>query len=156
MDDILTCASLDFLGSGGSKKYYNKNKPEDPNNGKFCTVPTRLTFRSKDERIKAEQTLRKLGKIKCSTPYPRRLRTLINEIVQEGKKKISNAYIRAKVDPEKLTITALASVQDQSGKWKWEDLGLEREIPLNILENPDKVILDQDNDSEMTVDNNTL
>jgi hypothetical protein len=93
MDDILTCAHLDFLENGGSKKYYNKAKPNDPKNGKFCTVPTKLTFRTKEERTKAEQTLRKFGKIKCSIPYPKKLRTIIGDVVKKGKELKPNCYI---------------------------------------------------------------
>jgi hypothetical protein len=103
LDDVLSCASLDFLGNGGSKKFYNKAKPHDPRNGTFCTVPTKLTFRTKDERIKAEQTLRKFCKVKCSVPYPKKLRTIIGDIVKKGKQVKHNNYIRVKVDNESLT-----------------------------------------------------
>ncbi len=72
LDDILTCANMEFLGKGGSKKYYNKLKPNDPLNGKFCTVPIKLTFKSKEERVRAEQSLRKYCKVKCSIPRTRK------------------------------------------------------------------------------------
>jgi hypothetical protein len=69
LDDVLTCANMEILGNGGSKKYYNRLKPSDPLNGKFCTVPIKLTFKTKEERVKAEQSLRKFSKVKCSVPY---------------------------------------------------------------------------------------
>ena len=66
VDDILTISNLDFLGKG-SVKFNNQHDSKDIRNGKFCTVPTKLTFRSKDDRIKAEQSLRGLCGVKCST-----------------------------------------------------------------------------------------
>ena len=146
MDDILTCAHLDFLGNGGSKKYYNKAKPNDPKNGKFCTVPTKLTFRSKEERTKAEQTLRKFGKIKCSIPYPKKLRTIIGDVVKKGKELKPNCYIRTKVDTDKMLVVAHASFQNEAGRWVWEDLHLDREIPLDVLDKPDQVTLERDSE----------
>jgi hypothetical protein len=148
LDDVLSCATLDFLGNGGSKKFYNKAKPHDPRNGTFCTVPTKLTFRTKDERTKAEQTLRKFGKVKCSVPYPKKLRSIIGDIVKKGKQVKPNNYIRVKVDSENLTVSAHASVQSPSGRWIWEDLGLSTEIPLDVLDKGDQVTLDNDPEGE--------
>jgi len=152
LDDVLSCATLDFLGNGGSKKFYNKAKPQDPRNGTFCTVPTKLTFRTKDERIKAEQTLRKFGKVKCSVPYPKKLRSIIGDIVKKGKQVKPNNYIRVKVDTENLTVSALASVQSPSGRWIWEDLELSTEIPLDVLDKGDQVTLENDSENETNME----
>jgi hypothetical protein len=70
VDDMLTCASLDFLANG-STKFKNEKDPSDPRIGKMCTLPVKLIFKGKDERIRAEQTLRKICKVRCSTPYRR-------------------------------------------------------------------------------------
>jgi hypothetical protein len=155
LDDVLLCVSLDFLGNGGSKKFYNKAKPNDPRNGSFCTVPTKLTFRTKDERIKAEQTLRKFGKVKCSVPYPKKLRAIIGDIVKKGKQVKPNNYIRVKVDTENLTVTAHASVQSPSGRWVWEDLELTTEIPLDVLDKGEQVTLDNDTETESNMETET-
>jgi len=61
-DDMLSCAGLDFLGSS-TRKYDNKFKTDDPNNGKFCTIPVKMIFKTKKERIQAEQHLRKVCKV---------------------------------------------------------------------------------------------
>jgi len=149
LDDILTCANMEFLGKGGSKKYYNKMKPNDPLNGKFCTVPIKLTFKSKEERVRAEQSLRKYCKVKCSIPYPKKLRTLIGDTVKEGKLKKPEHYIRVKVDSTKMTVSAQASIKNPNGRWGWEDLDISHNIPLDLLEHPEQVTLDQmDQDTE--------
>jgi hypothetical protein len=85
LDDVLMCANMEILGNGGSKKYYNRLKPSDFLNGKFCTVPIKLTFKTKEERV-TEQSLRKFSKVKCSVPYLKKLRTIIGNLVKEGKK----------------------------------------------------------------------
>ena len=137
----------------GSKKYYNRLKPSDPLNGKFCTVPIKLTFKTKEERVKAEQSLRKFSKVKCSVPYPKKLRTIIGNMVKEGKKQKPDTYIKVKVDTEKMKVTAHASVKGDNGRWVWEDLKLSQDIPLDILEQPEKVTLEaMDHDSDQTTD----
>jgi hypothetical protein len=153
LDDVLTCANMEILGNGGSKKYYNRLKPSDPLNGKFCTVPIKLTFKTKEERVKAEQSLRKFSKVKCSVPYPKKLRTIIGNMVKEGKKQKPDTYIKVKVDTEKMKVTAHASVKGDNGRWVWEDLKLSQDIPLDILEQPEKVTLEaMDHDSDQTTD----
>jgi hypothetical protein len=84
VDDMLTVASLDFLGNGSSK-FKNVKSPEDPRIRKMCTLPVKLIFKGKDDRIFAEQTLRKVCKVRCSTPYPKKLRKLVKDLIDEGK-----------------------------------------------------------------------
>jgi hypothetical protein len=44
-----------------------------------------MMFKDKKERILAEQHLRKVCKVKCSTPYPKGLRTMISSLITEAK-----------------------------------------------------------------------
>jgi hypothetical protein len=94
------------------------------------TIPVRMDFKDKDTRINAETSLRKICKLSCATPYPKKLRALLNELVKEGKKKHPNCFIRTRVNVDKLTVDAQAKMD--SG---WIDLNLTRDIPLNILDN---------------------
>ena len=95
----------------------------------MCTIPVRLDFKSKENRIQAETTLRKICKVSCATPYPRKLRSMLDEILKEGKKQHSKCYIRTKVNVEDLTIEAHARTSDG-----WVDLKLKKDIPLDILD----------------------
>ena len=141
-DDLLTCASLDFLGSG-TKLYKNKFNEDDTNNGKFCTMPVKMLFKDKKERILAEQHLRKVCDVKCSTPYPTGLRTLISGLINEAKREKPGRFILAKVNAEKLTVSALASENNS-----WVDLNITKEIPLNILDRFETMEADSDMDAE--------
>jgi hypothetical protein len=145
-DDLLTCASLDFLGSG-TKIYKNKYNDKDTNNGKFCTMPVKMMFKDKKERILAEQHLRKVCSVKCSTPYPKGLRTLISSLIEEAKRVKQGHFILAKVNVEKLTVSALASENNS-----WTDLNITRDIPLNILDRFETMEADSDMEAENTVE----
>jgi len=129
VDDTLSCSMLEFMGNG-TKKFYNKGKKEDPRNGKMCTVPVRLDFKNKETRSQAEYTLRKICKVSCSTPYPKKLRQMLKTQIEEGKKLRSGCFIRNKVDIDNLKI--ITSAKAENG---WEHLDLDKQIPDDILGN---------------------
>jgi hypothetical protein len=128
IDDILSCSKLEFLGTT-SRKFFNKKNENDDRNNTFCTVPVRFEFKDKEERFQAEKTLRKVCKVSCAVPYPKKLRLMLDACINEGKKKFPNCYIRTKVNVDNLTIEAHAKTGEG-----WVDLGLKRSIPLNILD----------------------
>ena len=127
IDDVLSCSKLEFLGTS-SRSFYNKKDTNDKRNAKFCTLPVRLDFKDKETRIQAEISLRKLCKVSCSTPYPKGLRSILDGLIKEGKKAAPEHFIRTRVNVDKLTI----DVHAKDGS-KWQDLGLARPIPLDIL-----------------------
>jgi hypothetical protein len=128
IDDILSCASIDILGKG-SQSFYNKKDPNDARNGKMCTVPVKLTFRDKATRFQAELSLKKACKVKCSTPYPKQLRTIMDDLVKKCKPDNHGCFILAKVDMDKLVVTARARTDKG-----WKDLENFAKIPLDILD----------------------
>ena len=128
IDDILSCTKLEFLGST-TRKFYNNRDKKDPRNGKMCTLPVRMDFKDRDTRIQAEINMRQICQVSCSTPYPKRLRTMLSELVVRGKLDSPENFIRTRVNIDKLTIDAQAKV-----KGTWVDLGLQRDIPLDILD----------------------
>jgi hypothetical protein len=87
-----------------------------------------MDFEDRETRFEAEIMLRKLCKVNCSVPYPKRMRNLLLDLVNRGKALQPNCYIRTKVNVEKLTVEAHAKTA--SG---WLDLGLKQNIPLDIL-----------------------
>jgi hypothetical protein len=72
--------------------------------------------------------LKKICKVNCSVPYPKRMRTLLNDLVQKGKSLQPDCFIRTRVNVENLTVEVHAKTA--SG---WLDLNLKQSIPLNIL-----------------------
>jgi hypothetical protein len=128
LDDILSCSKLEFLGTQ-SKLFFNNKNEEDPRNNNMYTLPVRMEFKDRETRFEAEIMLRKLCKANCSVPYPKKLRKMLNDVVTAGKGLQPNCFIRTKVNVDNLTIEAHAKTA--SG---WLDLGLKREIPIDILD----------------------
>ena len=131
LDDVLSCSQLEFLGSG-TRKFYNSRDASDKRNGKMCTVPVRFEFKNKDTRFQAENTIGKICKVKCSVPYPKRLRKMISDIIAEGKRMHDKCFIRPKVDIDNLTLSGSARIGD-----RWVDLGISQPIPLDIMDKAD-------------------
>jgi hypothetical protein len=128
VDDFLSCATLDFLGKG-TQSFYNKKNTEDERNRKFCTVPIKLTWKSKGERIRGEQSIRKVCNSKCSVSYPRKIRALIDKVLKAGQSAKPGCYISVRVSHESLTVIAHAREGNS-----WTDLGISKVIPSDILE----------------------
>ncbi len=145
IDDLLTCASLDFLGNGTSK-YRNDRKPNDPRIGKMCTVPVKLIFKGKDERIRAEKTLRQICNVRCSTPYPKKLRTMIKDLIDEGKALQPDHFVRVRVHSDTLKVDAHASIDG-----KWVDLKIEKEIPLDVLDRSELSPVESEGDMDVNI-----
>jgi hypothetical protein len=128
VDDFLSCASLDFLGRG-TKLFFNKKDLNDERNNKFCTVPIKLTWKSKSERIRGEQSIRKVCNGKCSVPYPKKIRLLIDEVLKAGQSAKPGCFIRVRVNHESLAVVAHAREGDA-----WTDLNISKVIPHDTLE----------------------
>jgi len=147
VDDLLSCSQLEFLGNG-SRKYFNRRNVEDPLNNKMCTVPVRLDFKSKEIRMQAEETLRKVCKVSCSIPYPKRLRDMLTQTIRTGKTQHPDCFIRTRVDSDNLKILASA----RTGNIWIELPELTTDIPLDILDrNPlYRLTLHSDQTSDQT------
>jgi hypothetical protein len=128
VDDVLSCSKLEFLGKI-SKKFYNKKNPSDARNDTFCTMPVRFEFKDRETRFQAEKTLRQVCKVSCAVPYPKKLRDIMDKMVQDGKKLSPNCFIRTQVNIDNLTVEAHAKTA--SG---WLDLGMKTQIPLTVCD----------------------
>jgi hypothetical protein len=130
IDDILSCSKLEFLGTT-TKMFYNNRNPNDNRNNKMYTLPVRLEFKDKDIRFQAETSLRKICKVGCSVPYPKKLRLLMDSLVKKGKELKPDCFIRTKVNSENLTIDAHARTAEKT----WLDLGISQTFGVEILDN---------------------
>jgi hypothetical protein len=112
----------------------------------MCTLPVKLIFKGKDDRILAEQTLRKICKVRCSTPYPKKLRMMIKDLIDEGKEKAPGHFVRVRVHSDTLKVEAHASIEG-----KWVDLKIEKDIPLDILYNSEISTMEADGEMEPSI-----
>jgi hypothetical protein len=80
----------------------------------FYTIPVKLSYKDKDTRITAEQNLRKLCKVSCTTPYHSTLRDVMKKTMDEAKLKYKNCYVQTRVDVDNM---ALRVSYRQDGIW---------------------------------------
>ncbi len=92
-----------------------------------------------------ELALKKACKVRCATPYPKELRTLMDELVQSCKLSNQGCFILPKVDAEKMVITAKA--RNDKG---WTDLDRSVTIPTDLLDSVEMDANTMDDASEMT------
>jgi hypothetical protein len=105
LDDTMSMVSgMDFFGKA-SKPYENRKNATDPANGTFCTMPVKLSFKSKEAKARAEKVLKKTCKVQCTTPYPLGLRQVINKVLHEQKNQFPGCFIQVKPDPDNLTLS---------------------------------------------------
>jgi hypothetical protein len=94
LDDTLSMVTgMDFFGKV-TKPYQNKRDVNDVQNGKFCTLPVKLNFKSKEAKSHAESVLRKNCGIVGSTPYPQKLRKLIGKTIADNKTRYPGCTFR--------------------------------------------------------------
>jgi len=100
LDDTLSMMKgMDFFGK--------TTKPAKDKEGKdsgFHTMPVSMQFRDKDSKIRAEQVFRQNCGIRCSTPYPPRLRDLMRNVLNEQKALAKDSFIQVKVDLDTMSL----------------------------------------------------
>ncbi len=65
-------------------------------------------------------------------------------MIQDGRKASPGNYVRVKVDAENMKISAAASINQGNNKYKWEDLNIVSDIPLDILDKTVQVTLENE------------
>jgi hypothetical protein len=70
----------------------------------FFTIPVKLAYKDKETRVAAEQNLRKLCKVSCTTLYHSTLRDVMKKTMEEAKGKYKNSFVQTRVDVENMTL----------------------------------------------------
>jgi hypothetical protein len=95
LDDTLSMVkSMDYFG-----KTTKQAKGKE-----FFTIPVKLAYKDKDTRITAEQNLRKLCKVSCTTPYHSTLRDVMKKAMEEAKAKYKNSYVQTRLDVDNMEL----------------------------------------------------
>jgi len=125
LDDTLSLMKgMDFFG--------RTTKPAKDKEGKlsgFHTMPVSMQFRDKDSKVRAEQVLRQNCGIKCTTPYPHRLRDMMRKVLEEQKALDKEAFIQVRVDLESLSL----KVSKRTGN-NWQNNVAEIKIENDTME----------------------
>jgi hypothetical protein len=114
--DALSCASdVTFLGQA-SRPYKNNRDEKDPKNNTYHTMPVKLLFEDRQQRIYFEQTMRSTCKLRASIslpPFLQKEKTAFDKLLRE---KYPDFMIMVRPDPSRAVLTAVKK-QDRSGKW---------------------------------------
>jgi hypothetical protein len=95
LDDTLSMVkSMDYFG-----KTTKQAKGKE-----FYTIPVKLVYKDRDTRITAEQNLRKLCKVSCTTPYHSTLRDVMKKAMEEAKVKYKNSYVQTRLDVDNMEL----------------------------------------------------
>jgi hypothetical protein len=104
-----------------------------------------MDFKDRETRFEAKIMLRKICKVNCSVPYPKKMRNLLNDMIKEGKVLQPNSFIRTKVNVEKLTVEAHAKTAAC-----WVDLNIKKSIPVSILDNSTEQVVMEIGESKLS------
>ncbi len=72
--------------------------------GQDRTIPVKLCFKDKETREAADARLKKLCKMGGIIPYHRTLRNVMNQTINDCKKKYPNSFIQVRVDVDKFQL----------------------------------------------------
>jgi hypothetical protein len=128
IDDVLSMVNnVEFYGiETRSYKY-----PNDPQNGKFCTVPVKYEFKDVNIKFKAEKILRKTCGVHCGTPYPLVVRECIRQIVNRVKSRYPDNFVRVIVDTDKMVFRVSRKPPNDAPDPSWQDR--QDDIPIPAL-----------------------
>jgi len=125
IDDTLSMMKgMDFFG--------RTTKPAKDKEGKdagYHTMPVSMQFRDRDSKLRAEQVFRQNCEIRCTTPYPKRLRDLMNKVMEEQKAVAKDSFIQVRVDLDSLSL----KVSRRTGN-VWENNVAEIEIDEQVMD----------------------
>jgi hypothetical protein len=140
--DALDCVSeVEFLGMS-SKKFKNRFDENDPKNGTFCTMPVKLTFEDRIDRINFERTIKSQCDLRSVMSLPKNIRTEAKMFGDAIRERYPGDIVIVKPDVKKLALIALRK-QHGAPKWTtcWEKYDIPREIMLTGYRTPKGIVL---------------
>jgi exonuclease III len=112
IDDIMGLVKGMTLFGTGTRPNRNPLKPED--NGKFYTVPVKLTFASKQVAIRVTEVLKGKYKLPITTPYHKSLRACFTHVQKSVRALNPNHQVRVNLDQKNCLLKASVRSGDKS------------------------------------------
>jgi hypothetical protein len=129
IDDIIGLVKGMTLFGSGTRPNRNPLKPED--NGKFYTVPVKLTFASKQIAIRVTEVLKGKYKLPITTPYHKSLRACFTHVQKEVRMLNPNHQVRVNLDIKNRVLKASVRLGE---KGPWELLNNSFPLPSEALD----------------------
>ncbi len=141
VDDMLSCVKeLTFLGQS-TKPYANDKNPEDPmlNQG-IHTIPVKVDFDSKTERINFERTFKEKTGLKVAQSIPKKIKKIYDEYNTQVRQLNKGKWVIIRIDPSKLCLRALVK---EAGEKKWSEFGTH-----SLVDGPEIIVDEEEMDEE--------
>jgi hypothetical protein len=129
IDDFIGLVKSMTLFGSGTRPNRNLLKPED--NGKFYTVPVKLTFASKQIAIRVTEVLKGKYKLPITTPYHKSLRACFTHVQKEVCSLNPNHQVRVNLDQKNRLLKAAVRLGE---KGPWELLNNSFPLPSEALD----------------------
>ncbi len=128
--DALDCVGeVEFLGEK-SKLYENRRDKNDPKNGTFCTMPIKLTFEDRQDRINFERTVKSHCGLRAVMSLPKKVRTEQTAFGNALRERYPGMLVMVRVDTRKLLFKGYMK---KDGENKWKECKEVYDIPKGIL-----------------------
>ena len=115
----------------GSGTWPNRNPLAPEDNGKFYTVPVKLTFASKQIAIRVTEVLKGKYKLPITTPYHKSLRACFTHVQKSVRSLNPGHQVRVNLDVKNRSLKASVRIGD---KCPWELLSNTFPLPPEALD----------------------
>jgi hypothetical protein len=129
IDDIMGLVKGMTMFGSGTRPNRNPLAPED--NGKFYTVPVKLTFASKQIAIRVTEVLKGKYKLPITTPYHKSLRACFTHVQKSVRSLNPGHQVRVNLDVKNRSLKASVRIGD---KCPWELLSNTFPLPPEALD----------------------
>ncbi len=130
VNDALSCADdLEFVGQTSSQKI-DKRDPANPVTLPFCTMPVKLEFQNRNNRIHFEKTLRKHCNLKATMSLPTIIRKYQTLFLNALRERYRDKIVMVRPDARSLSLVAF---QKEDGAVRWQRCRETQPIPRDIL-----------------------
>jgi hypothetical protein len=130
VNNALSCADdLEFVGQTSSQKI-DKRDPANPVTLSFCTMPVKLEFQNRNNRIHFRKTLRKHCNLKATMSLPTIIRKYQTLFLNALRERYRDKIVMVRPDVRSLSLVAF---QKEDGAVRWQRCRETQPILRDIL-----------------------
>ena len=102
--DAVSCvADIAFLGQA-TAKFENKFRKDDERNGKFCTMPVKLTFPDRSARVHFERVMRSECDMRATMSLPEQVRAVQGDFNRKLRERYPDTPLSIRINTDKLRL----------------------------------------------------
>jgi hypothetical protein len=119
--DAVSCVTdIAFMGQA-STRFSNKFNKDDARNGKFCTMPLKLSFPDRSSRIHFERVMRSECDLRASMSLPSQVREVQGDFNRKLRERYPDTPLSIRVNAEKLRLEVYTKVDGERSWTRSQD-----------------------------------